>query len=110
MSATGMAHTVLAEILKNLQEGNDPLHGSALLFEDDHTLREHVEEAVNALDEELNPEEDERDVPWSKRRRVGMNKFGIWNGYIGKSKQKIITFGHDREAAHRWVQEDHNDN
>jgi hypothetical protein len=47
------AQSVLSEILKNFEEGNDPLHGSALLFEDSRTLVEHVRQAVEALDEGL---------------------------------------------------------
>lgn len=105
-TATAKAHSVLAEILKNFQEGNDPLHGSALLFEDDRTLKEHVEQAVQALDEEwLNPREGDAVLPRSKRRRIGRNWLNNWNGYIGKGKQKVISFGEDRAAALRWVQE-----
>ena len=104
MDSKEKALAVLSVILAHLVGGNDPLHGGALLFDDDRPLTEHVREAVAALCDEYKPWEPV--VPRSRQRRVGMNPWTReWNGYIGKRKQKVISFGLDRVSAFKWLDE-----
>jgi len=58
MSKTEAIHKaleVLAEIYSHFEDGSPLVYADALLFEDDRTLKEHVQEAVQALDNALNP-------------------------------------------------------
>jgi hypothetical protein len=101
MSAASIkALEVLATILENLEGGN-PIRAGALLSEDDRTILEHVREAVQALDEKLNPREEVKVIPNSKRPRINYNIYSGWSGWIGKNK--VERFELNEEKAKQWL-------
>jgi len=55
----------------------------------------------HSLDEALNPPPPEIVIPRSQRRHIWKNKFGNWNGYIGK--RKVMEFGIQEKAARQWL-------
>lgn len=93
---------VLKAIMQQFDDGAPQVYASALLLDDESTLHDHVTVAVQALDEVLNPKDQEKIVPRSQRRRYSTNRFGVVSGWIGKRKVKqFFTVG----DAIKWVSE-----
>lgn len=89
------AHEILVQIKKFFDEGN-VVSGSALLFDDDRTLSQHI-------DEVLEPEspQAEMTVAVRKKKKIAKNYYGNWVGFEGK--RKVRDFGKSEESALDWL-------
>ncbi len=91
------AQEVLTAIKKFFDEGADCVYAGALLFDDDRTLQQHVEEAV----EEFETPKAEMTEVKHKKRKIGKNFYGNWVGFEGK--RKVRDFGKQEEQAQQWL-------
>ncbi len=89
------AHEILLAIKTFFDEGADCVYANALLFGDDRTLKQHMDDVLN---DSLSPV---REIEVTKRRKIAKNYYGNWVGFEGK--KKVRDFGKQEEAALQWL-------
>lgn len=102
-AAARYALEILTAIMQQFDDGAPQVYRDAILLDGDDSLHDAVVKAVEQLSAVLNQEEPLPVIPHSQRRRVGINAYGNWVGFIGK--KKIKDFGKDQSEAWKWRNE-----